>query len=229
MRTRYLNKLCVLALLFAVAISIGAEEVDPVARARENAYSKLPDWIELTKTAITSSISRGKTQAEMYGKYGISDLSELNGAVLGDPYPYYRLTCEDVLAYQSGDDLLSQLEIILYEFPILVNGKVCGVVKATHKNTIGFGLKRPIPVIREQNRDSHPKEEGYQYAQVNIHNKFFFIIRSGPDGLYITGAKERDLGLLFGADYAEGTYPFVSLDEAMPKLKEAAGYFMKSQ
>ena len=204
-RARYLNKLCVLALLFAVAISVSAEEVDPVARARENAHS------------------------EMYGIFGISDLSELNGAVLGDPYPYYRLTCEDVLVYQSGDDLLSQLEIILYEFPILVNGKACGVVKATHEKTTGFGLKRPIPVIREQYRDSHPKEEGYQYAQVNIHNKFFFIIRSGPDGLYITGAKERDLGLLFGAEYTEGTYSFIPLDEAMPKLKEMAEYFKRSQ
>jgi hypothetical protein len=46
--------------------------------------------------------------------------------------------------------------------------------------------------------------------------------------LYITGAKERDLGLLFGADYTEGTYPFIPLDEAMPKLKEMAEYFKRS-
>lgn len=229
MRARYLNKLCVLALLFAVAISMSAEQVDPVARARKNAHSKLPDWIELTKTTITSSISRGKTQTEMYGKYGISDLSELNGAVLGEPYPYYRLTCEDVLAYQPGDDLLSQLEIILYEFPILVNGKVCGVACATPEKTTGFAMGSPVIVIREQYRDTHSKEEGYQYAQLNLHNKFFFVIRSGPEGLYITGAVERDLGLLFGAEYASGTYPFMSLDEAMPKLKEVAEYFMKSQ
>ena len=229
MRTRYLNKLCVLALLFAVAISISAEEVDPVARARENAYSKLPDWIELTKTAITSSISRGKTQAEMYGKYGISDLSELNGAVLGDPYPYYRITCDDILAYQPGDDLLSGLEMILYVFPIVVNQKVCSLIRATPEKAYGSISHSPIPKIREQYKDSHPKEKGYQYAVLNFHNQYMFVLRTGPDGLNISGGIERDLGLLFGADYVEGTYPFVPIDEAMPKLKEHAGYLMRSQ
>jgi hypothetical protein len=52
-----------------------------------------------------------------------------------------------------------------------------------------------------------------------------FILREGPDGLFITGGLDRDKVMLFGLDYPEGTYPFMPLDEAIPKLENYAKYF----
>lgn len=227
MRKWNLSILYVLALLLSFGISLEAQEESPISKARMNAQSKLSDWIYLTSTTITSSLSTGVSWETIEEKYGISALSDLNSATLGEPYPICRLTCEEVFNYQPGDDLLSRLEIIRYEFPILINGKVCGIASATQENTTGFALGSPVVLIRQQYRDTYQTDEGYEYAQINFHNKLFFVIRSGPDGLYITGAVERDLGFLFGEDYQKGTYPFMPLDEAMPKIRERADYFTR--
>lgn len=211
--------------LVLLGYSLTAIADDPISKARREAHLELPHWISLTNNGIEQSISKGVSWEIIQDKYNISELSDLDSAELGDHYPVYRVTPGDILEYQNGYDFISRLELILYEFPIIVNGKVVSVVKVTPEKVIGFGLERPIPEIREQYKGVLLPEEEYNYSVLNFNNKFMFILRDGLNGLFVTGGLERDKVILFGSEYHEGTYPFMPLDQAIPILDKYARYF----
>lgn len=184
-----------------------AQEVPKEATAAAESYLHL-------------SMSRKLIPAAQISKQGIK-ASEMDSAILGKPYCYYRATFDDVMNYRTDSDFLKGLQLLCYQFPILVNGKLCGAIVISADNLSGgwtSGTAENEFIIA--NQKIYTEQEGYSLSFLNVANIYrFILLKKEEDSLSIAPLGEKEASLFSGVTtFGEGH--FVRFVTAISPLRE---------
>jgi hypothetical protein len=223
------SALFLLLLAFALPTSVLADEIPEEAMLA-------------ARRDLDYRISRAIRDPKFLRSWNLEDTTGLSTLKFGDPYTAYVMGTALILDYANADDIdmLSFAEFYYYGFPVFSDKGEFVLTLLIYRNInpngekymedwgeyIGGGagdadnrLEQLILDLQKR----YPPSEGYSVLLLRtLGLSWYFVVRKENGEAIISPVERADAeGLSLYPD-AEGQYPFISMTEANPMLKEKA-------
>ncbi len=218
--------------------------------AKDNSISshrKVPqDAIKIAQDHLDLEIEAGSKNPESFirdwclpliGRNKIEDFSRVQ---LGKPYKQYTSQRRRLIPGIDMSNLDSYATFVGYGFPITYDNHYIGTITVlyVHNDKLAIGLNIPIGSYVWRGREyadqvhdewvinarkKYPENEGYQISVLKIWGAGRYIICCRKDEV-VALAPTSELGakILALTPNEDGSYPFVTLDQAEPRLRSVS-------
>jgi|GEM_PF-4617798 len=184
---RKVDRVCItlIAVLAGIAIiRFGTPTISASPTPQEAARVELSSWLESLRGDENLSL------------YGFMDLSELDSVTLGEPYPVFLLSLEELRKYRPNVKVRDVVrDIQQFDFPLYVNGEARGFLTVEHFEGQwkvvalgGYPVSRELQAFQRQSNGNNQGQEVKLLRVPSIDGTFILVERVGAEKIARLGS-----------------------------------------